>query len=211
MGAFRAVGLGLMRILLLYVGYTTKKRQIFVEQNCTEIVRNAEPDPVGVPLGKAKRLRDAFQMELGAPLRTQVEHFKGWAASHSKGRKLDRDWETEYPQWDALYGAAIDLLQSNPSEWDLELENLLLYAIARDNEAGLIAGSLSQCQVDALASQLLLSSEPDAKGQFPELLGKCPLSIERGTFLFALAEDTNENVRTRAINVLTALSLRLAC
>lgn len=147
-------------------------------------------------------------MDRGTALRTQIEHFKEWAASRSNGRPLYGEWETEYPQWGALYGAANDLLGSDPSDWNLEVKNLLLYAIARDNEAELIVSSLSQSQVDALASELLQCDEPDAKWQVAEQLGKYPLTGERKNLLLALASDTNEYVRRRAMNVLTMSSAR---
>jgi hypothetical protein len=83
------------------------------------------------------------------------------------------------------------------------VKNVLLYAIARDNEAELIVSSLSQSQIDALGAEVLLSDEPDAKWQVAEQLGKFPMTPERKTLLCGLALDTNEYVRRRAMNVLT--------
>jgi hypothetical protein len=145
-------------------------------------------------------------MDRSAGLRTQVERFKSWATSLSKGGPLYGEWEMEYPHWEELYRAASDLLLSDPFEWDQELKNVLLYAIARDNEAELIIGSLSRIQIDALASSLLTCIEPDAKWQIAEQIGKQPLNEARRTVLLALASEENEYVRRRAINVLTTLS-----
>lgn len=136
-------------------------------------------------------------------MRIQVQHFKEWASSRSDGRQLYGEWETEYPAWEALYEAAMDLLRSSPCEWDSELKDILLYAIARDNEAELISDNLSYSQVDALMPRALICDESDAKWQIAEQLGKYQLTPERKNFLYSLASDTNEYVRRRAMNVLT--------
>lgn len=78
--------------------------------------------------------------------------------------------------------------------------------IARDNESEVLAESLSESQVDALASALLESDEPDAKWQVAGQIGKYPMTSARKTILFALALDENEYVRRRVMNLLTASS-----
>jgi hypothetical protein len=159
-----------------------------------------------VDLAGSQRVCNASRMERVAALRIEVNNFKEWAASLSNGRALYGEWETEYPHWATLYSAANDLLRSGPSEWDSEARNLLLYTIARDNESELLAESLSESQVDALASAVLESDEPDAKWQVAEQIGKYPMTRARKTILFALALDENEYVRRRVMNLLAASS-----
>jgi hypothetical protein len=67
-----------------------------------------------------------------------------------------------------------------------------------------LAESLSESQVDALASAVLESDEPDAKWQVAEQIGKYPMTSARKTILFALALDENEYVRRRVMNLLAA-------
>lgn len=148
-------------------------------------------------------------MDQLAALRSQVQNFKEWAASFSNGRPLYGEWETEYPDWDTLYSVANDLLRSDPLSWDSEAKYLLLYAIARDNEAEWLADNLSERQIDALAPELLGSDEPDAKWQIAERIGNSPLTSARKAVLFTLASDANEYVRRRVMNVLTASSGKL--
>lgn len=136
-------------------------------------------------------------------LRTAVQNFRQWTATVAKGRPLYGEWEFDYPDFDQFLLTAADALRSDSAMWDAETKDLLLYAVARDNEAETLADSLSEDQIDALAPALTGSDEPDAKWQIGDRLAKLPSTALREAILRSLASDASEYVRRRIANALS--------
>jgi hypothetical protein len=128
-----------------------------------------------------------------------VRQFRAWAdANPGRGG----EWEQDYPEWDALYSAANAVIGSTCDEWDEATKQWLLYAVARDNETGVLAGSLTEMQVDLLAEYSLKTDERDGKWQLAEQMRRFRLKPEREPVLLAYAQDAEEYVRRVALMVL---------
>src|SRR5579871_2558952 len=128
-----------------------------------------------------------------------VRQFRAWAdANPGRGG----EWEQDYPEWDTLYRAANTVIGSASDEWDDETKQWLLYAVARDNEIGLLAGSLTEKQVDLLAKYSLKTDERDGKWLLAEQMRRFRLEPERELVLLAYAQDAEEYVRRIALMVL---------
>ncbi len=126
----------------------------------------------------------------------QVRRFRAWAATDAG---TYGEWECDYDQWDALY-AAVRATLEKPTQSDADVE-LMLYALARDNESELIRGALEDHPEHVLRLAQAASpgsSEPDARWQLGLLLGERadPRAI---ALLRALIDDPDEYVRRRAL------------
>jgi hypothetical protein len=137
-------------------------------------------------------------------LAVAVLQFCTWAGQVSPSHR-GSEWETEYPDWEPLYLAANAVLGTDCSRWDEETYELLLYAIARDNEVELLAENLVERQVNLLAAYSMKTEERDAKWQLAVQMLRFPLIPERERLLLAYAQDADEYVRRRALMVLADL------
>jgi len=130
-----------------------------------------------------------------------VERFRQWADSTFSGQK-NGEWECEYEEWGDLYDSVRAVLRTEIEGWNDLTKQLLIYAIARDNEVGLICDELTEEQLMVLSAASMSSDERDAKWQFAEHLGKHPLTNQREKLLLELAVDADENVRRRSLMAL---------
>jgi hypothetical protein len=128
-----------------------------------------------------------------------VQQFRTWAAANER---TTGEWEADYPEWASFYRAANAVLTSDCDEWDEETKYWLLYAIARENEVGLLARSLAEKQVNLLAVYSLKTRESDAKWQLAEQMRRFRLTPEGEQVLLRYAQDAEEYVRRVALIVL---------
>ena len=134
----------------------------------------------------------------------QVQRFKQWASKYSSSERYG-EWECDYPDWIDLYRAVQEFLATYKliGEWSLESLDLVLYALARDNECQHIANQLRDEYPDALIQLAKLSiklGEPDAKWQLAKELGELPLNkAKTETILVELAHDSDEYVRRQSL------------
>jgi hypothetical protein len=136
-------------------------------------------------------------------LEREVARFRSWAEAYQKPRR--GEWECDYPHWVDLYQAVTAYLSNNEvAEWDEGVADLLLYAIARDNESEQLAEHLTQMpnKLYALARLAVCSGEKDARWQFAEQLACCPGLDGAEALLLDLAADADEYVRRRALMAL---------
>jgi hypothetical protein len=108
---------------------------------------------------------------LRSMLEQEIARFRSWAEGYDCPR--DGEWECEYPHWADLYNAVTAYISDTKvEEWDEGVADLLLYAIARDNEIEHIAGHLRETpeKLYALAQAAVRSAEKDAKWQLAEQL-----------------------------------------
>ena len=103
-----------------------------------------------------------------------------------------------YPDWDDLYEAVRRAL-AGPALSEAATE-LLLFAIARDNEAELILGELDDHPEHglALAEAAMRASESDARWQLAVFLGRQP-GQRYQALLRRYLDDTDEYVRRCAL------------
>lgn len=116
---------------------------------------------------------------------------------------LRGEWECSYEDWPSLYRAVDDVLNAVPAtEWDGETTQLLLYALARDNEDERIAEELATRPeaLLTLAEASLRSAEDQARWQIAAQLSRMNgWPSEAQSLLESLARDEDEYVRRRAL------------
>jgi HEAT repeat protein len=134
-------------------------------------------------------------------LRLAVQSFRTWADTIFPAERSG-EWEMEYDDWENLHLAAKAVLRCDSGAWDGETKELLLFAIARDNEFEFIVNQLNEHQLVMLAEASIHSDQRDAKWQLAVCLGRFPLATGLERILLALADDADEYVRRRALMVL---------
>lgn len=129
------------------------------------------------------------------PLAREVKRFRDWAQHQSKS---SGEWETDYVDWPALR-AEVDRALTGESLADDEI-NLVLYALARDNECEFILGMLEEHAVNGLrvARAAVDNPDPDARWQAAVFLGTQG-GDEPRNLLRRLVRDSHEYVRRRAL------------
>jgi hypothetical protein len=135
-----------------------------------------------------------------------VSEFRLWAAVYPTEDRA-AEWEAEYPEWSSLTTTFCNFLDASiPSDWDEQQEELLLYALARDNEMEVLKDELISRPIHliALARGASLSSEPDARWQIADALGSVEANdSEVAPLLEPLLRDADEYVSRRALIALT--------
>ncbi len=132
-------------------------------------------------------------------LQIEVGKFKAWAETYPLADRYG-EWECDYSNWGDLYEAVNNFLTSDLHGWSAEDLNMLIYAIARDNECENIIRKLSTDQVFFLAEAATATSvEPDAKWQLVVALGDYPGDLRTERLLLVFADDPDEYVRRRAL------------
>lgn len=118
------------------------------------------------------------------------------------------EWETNYEAWPELTRAYADVLDvCSPNDWDRELIDLLLYTLARDNEAEVVKDELvlRPDQLLALSRAAALGAEADAKWQLADALGRTAASdADVEPLLERFLQDTDEYVSRRALSALAS-------
>jgi len=142
-------------------------------------------------------------------LRDAIRRFRLWADERFPQARHG-EWETEYEHWDDLYNAVTGVLETSETAWDEETKELLIYAVARDNEVGLLAERLTASQLSTLAAASIESNESDAKWQFADKLSKSSPTEERESLLLSFGNDANEYVRRRSFMALADCGSRHA-
>lgn len=137
---------------------------------------------------------------MSAELANLVHHFKEWADTNPRDYG---EWESDWEHSDQAYTAIGPILLKPPSEISEQTFHLVLYMLARDNEAQHIQEELESNPVLllTLASRGLSSSEPDARWQLADSLGRIQTG-ESPSLLDRYAEDPNEYVRRRALGAM---------
>ncbi len=141
-------------------------------------------------------------------LAQEVAKFRQWAMlrlgpDHAPGAfEHGAEWECDYPDWQALYSAVEACLCSKTSGTNLLTEDereLLLYALARDNEGEVILELLVRFPEESLqlARAALNYPDMDARWQVAVLLGHLK-GAEAVSLLQQFLKDDAEYVRRRA-------------
>jgi hypothetical protein len=139
-------------------------------------------------------------------LQAEVVRFRAWADTYPAGRRSG-EWETEYPHWEALRAAFATFIDTTSyHDWSEDAIQLLLYAVARDNEVEELAHLLGEhpCALIFLADQGLQAAERDAAWQLASQLGTLDL-LQAEPLLVRYVEHADEYVRRRALLALGRL------
>jgi len=131
-----------------------------------------------------------------------VLSLKRWVENRSPHRGPP-GWEADYEHWPSLTRAYSDLLDSGTAaDWDGEVIDLLLYALARDNEMEVLKEELvlRPEKLVALAHFALSTVEVDAKWQIADALGSVVLAGEEvAPMIERFLQDPDEYVSRRAL------------
>jgi len=128
--------------------------------------------------------------------------FRNWADGYPVGQRSG-EWESHYDQWPSITSAFTAFLDSGtPELWNALTVETLLYILARDNEMEILKEELitRPCHLLALAKVGLHSTEPDARWQLADALGRVELAAsEVEPLLVQLFHDRDEYVSRRAL------------
>jgi hypothetical protein len=144
-------------------------------------------------------------------LEGEVTRFQAWTdARYPPGQPRGAMWEIDYSDWETLYEAFAAFVGSTSCrEWDGPTTQLLLYAIARDNEFEELVAMVGQSPANlvCLAQRALRSIETDAKWQLAAALSTLkPSPPQVETLLVQFAHDEEEYVRRRALLALSCIN-----
>ena len=137
-------------------------------------------------------------------LETELAKFWEWAnmtpETYNEERGLG-EWEIEYPGWDELYKAVGGVIEQLNKEFNHDLAQQLVYALAIDNESGTVL----QAIVDKLESKLrfvkkaINSDQPQARWQIAELLGNSEVEDREKLLVNLIMRDKEKYVIRRAL------------
>jgi hypothetical protein len=137
-------------------------------------------------------------------LQTELANFWEWAnmkpETYNEQRGLG-EWEADYPNWDALYKAASEALVKLNQEFDHDLAQLLVYALAIDNEAGVVLKSVEEKLENKLrfVRKAVYSDQPQARWQMAELLGSVEVEGREKMLLHLINSEPDKYVIRRAL------------
>ncbi|MHC2990218.1 hypothetical protein OB13_00920 [Pontibacter sp. HJ8] len=137
-------------------------------------------------------------------LETELAKFWEWADmspdTYTENRGLG-EWEVEYPGWEELYKAANEALEQLNKEFNHDLAQLLVYALAIDNEAGVVLKSVEEKLENKLrfVRKAVYSNQQQAKWQMAELLGNIEVEGGEKMLLHLINSEGDKYVKRRAL------------
>ena len=137
-------------------------------------------------------------------LENELARFWEWANmtpdTYNEQRGLG-EWEADYPEWDALYKAANEALEEINREFNHDVAQLLVYALAIDNEAGVVLKSVEENLEDKLRfiRKGVFSSQPQARWQMAELLSRVEVEGREKMLLHLIKSEPDKYVIRRAL------------
>ncbi len=142
-------------------------------------------------------------------LQTEVQRFQKWADAYPVDQRSG-EWECMYDYWSELCTAVSDFVANRPfSTWSPAEVDMILYALARDNEAAYIAREILSPSLELLLHLTQASiefGEPDARSQLAAMLSlHGPDHPESLRLLRTLVQDDNEYVRRMSLKALAHL------
>lgn len=145
-----------------------------------------------------------IHLEAHMSLETELTNFWEWANmtpdTYNEQRGLG-EWEAEYPNWDSLYKAANKALEQLNREFNHDLAQLLVYALAIDNEAGVVLKSVEDKLENKLrfVRKAVFSNQPQARWQMAELLGNVDVEGREKMLLHLINSEDDKYVIRRAL------------
>lgn len=137
-------------------------------------------------------------------LEREVRAYEAWANSYA-GAGQYPEWEYDYPDWNKLFGAALEQvrIQEGHGRFSERIGKLLLYAIARDNERVYLATEIA-AKYPGVCKELLrlavTGTERDAKWQLCQAVARLRYDLAGvEPQLLELLGDEDEFVRRQAL------------
>ncbi|MER2997953.1 HEAT repeat domain-containing protein [Pontibacter populi] len=137
-------------------------------------------------------------------LETELAKFWEWANMTSETYNKERglgDWEIEYPGWDELYKAIDKALEQLNKEFNHDLAQHLVYALAIDNESGTVLQKVDEKLENKLrfVKKAINSDQPQARWQAAELLGNTEVEDREKLLVNLINRDKDKYVIRRAL------------
>ena len=139
-----------------------------------------------------------------ADLPTELNEFWKWAEKSPAEYAINSgygEWETEYPNWPSLYKAAETALNNLESQYDSNVADLLIQALAIDNECERILDAIAESEIDIsrFTAQVMLSDQSEARWQMAEALGQVNYNDRDAQLAQMILEDDDPYVKRRAL------------
>lgn len=137
-------------------------------------------------------------------LETELAKFWEWAnmtpETYNEERGLG-EWEIEYPGWDELYKATDEALEQLNKEFNHDLAQQLVYALAIDNESGTVLQKVDKTLENKLrfVKKAINSDQPQARWQAAELLGNTEVEDREKLLANLITRDKDKYVIRRAL------------
>ncbi len=137
-------------------------------------------------------------------LEKELANFWEWANmtpdTYNEERGLG-EWEADYPGWQSMYQAANEALVRLNQEFNHDLAQQLVYALAIDNEAGVVLKSAEEKLEDPLRfiRKAVFSNQPQARWQMAELLGHVEVEGREKMLLQLINSEPDKYVIRRAL------------
>ncbi|WP_026236441.1 HEAT repeat domain-containing protein [Pontibacter roseus] len=144
-------------------------------------------------------------------LEIELAKFWEWANmtpdTYTENRGLG-EWEVEYPAWDELYKAANEALEQLDRDFDHDLAQFLVYALAIDNESGRVLRSVEEKLENKLrfVRKAVYSDQPQARWQMAELLGNTEVEGGEKMLLHLINQEDDKYVIRRALMSLSKVN-----
>jgi HEAT repeat protein len=137
-------------------------------------------------------------------LETELSKFWEWAGMSPDEYAENRgfgEWEIEYPGWDDLYKAVNKALEQLDKEFNHDLAQLLVYALAIDNESELVLQRIAEKVENKLrfVKKVVGSNQPQARWQIAELLGNSEVENREQILMNLITRDKDKYVIRRAL------------
>ncbi|GAB3196824.1 hypothetical protein ABID22_003486 [Pontibacter aydingkolensis] len=137
-------------------------------------------------------------------LETELANFWDWAGMTPETYNEERglgEWEIEYPGWDNLYKAANEVITLLNKEFNHDLAQLLVYALAIDNESGTVLQSINNKLESKLrfVRKAIHSDQPQARWQMAELLGSTEVEDREKLLVSLINRDKDKYIVRRAL------------
>jgi HEAT repeat protein len=144
-------------------------------------------------------------------LETELANFWEWAGMTPETYTEQRgvgEWEADYPGWDRLHKAAKEALEQLNLEFNHDLAQLLVYALAIDNEAGVVLKSVEEKLENKLrfVRKAVYSNQPQARWQMAELIGNMEVEGGEKMLLHLINSEDDKYVKRRALMSLNKIN-----
>jgi HEAT repeat protein len=144
-------------------------------------------------------------------LETELAKFWEWANmtpdTYNEERGLG-EWEIDYPGWEELHKAAAEALEQLNKEFNHDLAQLLVYALAIDNESGTVLQQVDEKLENKLrfVKKAINSDQSQARWQIAELLGRTEVEDREKLLTNLISRDKDKYVIRRALMSLDKLN-----
>ncbi|OKL40032.1 HEAT repeat domain-containing protein [Pontibacter flavimaris] len=137
-------------------------------------------------------------------LETELAKFWEWAGmtpeTYPENRGLG-EWEAAYTEWETLYKAAHEAVAQLNTEFNHDLAQQLVYALAIDNESEKVREIIEEKLESKLrfVKKVINSNQPQAIWQIAELLGNAEVENGEQLLVNLIIRNDDKYIKRRAL------------